>query len=80
MEKDIIINITPYDCEIKVTDDERFELWFITTVGDDYTRKKIVKVKLKNYWLNYLAELLWKVVAFRRKAIDGMIKSLKGEG
>lgn len=76
-KKDVVININPFHCEIK-THRVGFSLWFYGNVGDDYRRRKIVKVHFDDWWCKYIAGMLWKLIQRRRIDIDeleqGMIE------
>ena len=75
--KDIVINIEPFHSELKTNSDGSFELWFYSKVGGDYTRKKIVKLKFKGWWLGYIASMLWKVQKKSQEVADEQAKALR---
>ena len=67
-KKDLIINISPFHCEVKVNS-EGFALWFYDNIGNDFSRRKIVKIHLKNWWLKVIANMMWKVIKQRREDV-----------
>lgn len=76
-KKDVVINIEPFHAEVKTYRDGRFELWFYSRVRNDHTRKKIVKIKFKGWWLNFVASMLWKVQKKSQEVADEQAKALR---
>lgn len=68
--KDRVVNIKPFHCELKINSFDGFELWFYSNIGDDYTRRTITKIHLEQWWLRFLAEMLWKVIGKRQSELD----------
>lgn len=77
--KDVVINIDPFHAEVKTYRDGRFELWFYSRVGNDHTRKKIVKIKLEGWWVRHIAWMLWKVQKLSQEVANDQAKALKGD-
>ena len=69
--RDRVTNVTPFDVQVKVNQ-AGFELWFYTAIGNDCTRKHIVKIKLEQWWLKHIAECLWTVIKKRRSEVEEM--------
>lgn len=78
-KRDVVININPFHSEIKVHGDNSFTLTFFDKVGDDYTRKKVVNIHFKGWWLSFLAGSLWKVIEYRKSKLKDDEKALRGE-
>lgn len=78
-KKDTVINIRPFHAELKNVRLESFEIWFYDRVGDDYQRRKIVKVHFRFYWLRFLSSMLWKVQKNTQKIADEQARELRGD-
>lgn len=61
-KKDTVINLEPFHTVIRRYEGG-FEWQFWDNIGDDYSRKKIVKLKFERWWLSYLARDIAKVLA-----------------
>lgn len=77
-KKDVVININPFHGELHNVDGDSFELWFFDSVGGDYSRRKIVKIHFKSYWLKFLAKKLWDVQRNTQATADEQAKFLRG--
>lgn len=77
-KRDVVISINPYHSEIKVNEDNSFTLTFFDNVGGDYTRKKVVNINFKGWWLRFLAASLWKVIEHRKSQLLGDENALRG--
>ncbi len=76
VKKDTIINIKPYNAEVVVTR-EGFTLVFTAGMAGDSSRRKKVKVHFEDWWLKYLAKLLWKVIQRRRSDVAQLEESME---
>lgn len=76
-KKDVVINIKPFDADLELTS-RGFVITFVATMADDYSRRKKVKVHLENYWVQYLAGMLWKVQNGQQATANEMKKALHG--
>lgn len=68
-KKDIVINIKPFHAQSRVYE-KGFTLTFHADIGDDYSRKKIINIKLDRWWVIYLARELKKVLAWEEKELQ----------
>jgi len=64
-KKDTVINIKPFEAKVFIHS-KGFTLNFVAKIGDDYSRKKIVKIHFDDWWLKVIAKLLWSVIKQRR--------------
>ena len=78
-KRDVVININPFHAELQNVNGNSFEIWFFDKVGDDYSRKKIVKIHFQSYWLRFLAEKLWKVQRETQRQANEQAKWLLGD-
>ena len=53
-KKDVVINIKPFNLEAIRVNQNSFTLEFWSNIGDDYARRKKVRIELEWWWLGYL--------------------------
>lgn len=73
--KDIVINVHPFNCEVKTTSNG-FILKFVCPIKGTFTRRKIVNLHFENWWLKYIAKQLWRVIKKRRADVEELERGM----
>lgn len=66
------INIEPFNCKIQGIKGGKFTLVF-----EDHN--KFIKINLENWWIEYIAEELHKVLDVNQKKIDSLRQAMQGK-
>lgn len=56
----MVINIKPLNLELMRVNSKGFTLEFWASVGDDYTRRKKVRIELEWWWMSYIVDTMKK--------------------
>lgn len=75
-KKDVVINVNPFHCEIYFNN-KGFTLEFWDKVGDDYSRRKKVRLHFDDWWLKVIARMLWKVISRRKEEVAELENGMK---
>ena len=78
MKDQHVMNFKPYDAEL-VSSRNGFILQFDAPIGDNYSRRYKIRLHFDDWWLKYIARLLWRVIQKRRKELENLEEGMQEE-